>query len=214
MRSFLFGLVLVFVPTVCAAQARNPSPRPTPAAQNPGDSQGNDNASAGKQEKSNDDPTGLRALGFGVALSLRWNVFSPDIVSDATVDPNGVVRVSTRANTNAGFMLESHYLPWRRCDGNGANCDFGGGVFVAAQPGSDSQIISAIGMGIAFGWKVTDTRGFVLGVGYAAIPAAKVLGDEFVENQPAPKGADGKSLPIRLQTRDKGSVLLLMSFVF
>jgi hypothetical protein len=151
----------------------------------------------------------LKTLGFGAALSLRWNVATPDIVDDAVVDANGIVRVATRSNTNAGFMLESHYLPWMS-----KKKDFGVGLFVAAQPGGDNQIISAIGMGVAFGWKVTDTRAFVLGFGYAAIPSAKVLGDEFVADQAAPKGPDGKPLPIRFQQRDKGSVLILMSFVF
>ena len=116
--------------------------------------------------------------------------------------------MTKRVNTHAGLMLEMHYFPWK-------NDRFGHSPFVAAQPGSD-EIITAIGMGWMFGWKVSaaGNKGFALGFGYSAQPTAKVLGDEFVENQPAPKGPDDKPLAVRLQTRDKGAVLFISSFVF
>jgi len=161
----------------------------------------------------------LEQLGFGVGLSLQWNVIGPDIVDDASVDANGIVRVNTRANTNAGFMLEMHYLPWtlpkwfgKDAQGNNAK----GGFFVAAQPGTN--VITAVGAGLMVDWKVdpnvNGNKGFGLGFGYAAIPSAKTLGDEFVANQSAPTGPSGQPLPIRFETRDKGSVVLILSFTF
>jgi hypothetical protein len=155
----------------------------------------------------------LQNLGFGVALSLQWNAFGPPIVTDATVDGNGIVRVNTRANTSPGFMLEMHYLPWKT-----QSKMTGFGPFVAVQPGGTDQIISAVGAGGMIDWKVgsdpSTRKGFGLGFGYAAIPAAKTLGDEFVPNQPAPTGPGGTPLPIRYETRDKGSILLVLSFTF
>lgn len=155
----------------------------------------------------------LQSLGFGVALSLQWNVFKPDIVNDAEVDQNGIVRVNTRANTTAGFMLEMHYLIWKWPHDQSRR---GTGPFVAVQPGTD-QVISAVGAGWMIDWKVDQTsrKGFGLGFGYAARPSAKTLGNEFVGGQPAPKDpTTGQPLPIRFETRDKGSVLAVLSFTF
>lgn len=162
----------------------------------------------------------LDKLGFGVALGFRWNVLKPDLVNDATVDANGIVRVNTRSNTAAGMWLETHYFFTR--SKNGVQSNFGHGPFVGVQAGSD-QIIQAVGLGYMVGWKVGDPppagsdkrrMGFGLGFGYAAVPSAKTLGDEFVANQPAPKGPDGKPLPVRFETRDKGSVMVILSVTF
>lgn len=61
----------------------------------------------------------------------------------------------------------------------------------------------------------TARQGFGLGVGYESIPAAQTLGDEFVDGKPAPLGPDGKTpLPLRYETRDKGSLLVIFSVVF
>jgi hypothetical protein len=49
-------------------------------------------------------------ISFGAAVALEWNVFKPNIVTDATIDGDGFVRVNTRANTTAGLMLETHCL--------------------------------------------------------------------------------------------------------
>jgi hypothetical protein len=150
----------------------------------------------------------LKDLGFGLGLGFRWNVFKPDQVEDAVVDANGIVRVNKRANTHAGFTFETHYL-FKKKDQN-----YGIGPFVAAEAGSDS-IITSVGLGAMIAWKIDDKgHGFGLGFGYSAQPGAKVLGSEFVEDQPAPVGADGKPLPIRFQERDKGSILAILSVIF
>lgn len=162
-------------------------------------------------------------FGFGVALGLSTNVTGPSIVNNATIDGSGVVRVNTRANTAAGFMLETHYFvypePKRDKDGNPLEPDtrwWGIGPFVAAQPGT-SQIIQAVGGGAMVGFrrpKGSTPAGFGLGVGYEAIPAAQVLGSEFVPNKPAPTGPGGTSLPIRYETEDKGALLIVLSVNF
>jgi hypothetical protein len=174
-------------------------------------------------------------FGFGLALGLSAKVAGPNIVNNATIDANGMVRVNTRANTSAGVILETHYLLWPTqrshclsgpatslpdsCAGKYRKEDdrwWGTGPFVAAQPGS-SQIISAVGAG----WLVNFRRpkgqtpsGFGHGVGYEAIPAAQVLGSEFVDGQPAPKGPNGQPLPIRYETQDKGSLLVILSVTY
>jgi hypothetical protein len=161
-------------------------------------------------------------FGFGIALGLSTNVTGPNIVTNATIDANGIVRVNTRANTAAGFMLESHYYIFPRISADmlsGAKPDnrsWGIGPFVAAQPGS-SQIIQAVGAGVMLGFrrpKGSTPSGFGLGVGYEAIPAAQILGSEFVPGQPAPVGPTGSPLPIRYETQDKGSLLLVLSVTF
>ncbi len=163
-------------------------------------------------------------FGFGVALGLSANVTGPNIVNNATIDANGIVRVNTRANTTAGFMLETHYFIWPhpptdaqwQANNQTDTRSWGTGPFVAAQPGS-SQIIQAVGAGWMIGFgrhKGLTPSGFGLGVGYESIPAAQVLGSEFVDGQPAPKGPSGTPLPIRYETEDKGSVLVILSVTF
>jgi hypothetical protein len=51
-------------------------------------------------------------LGFGLALGFATNITGANFVNNATIDANGIVRVNTRANTTAGFYLESHYYVW------------------------------------------------------------------------------------------------------
>jgi len=136
------------------------------------------------------------------------NVLKPDLVQEATVDTNGIVRVNSRNNTHAGLVLEMHHFPWTFRSGN-----IGHGPFVAVQSGTD-QVISAAAAGWMVGFRISGNKAFGLGVGYAGLPSAKVLGSEFVENQPAPKGPDGLPLAVRYQQRDKGSMMMVLSFVF
>jgi hypothetical protein len=153
----------------------------------------------------------LGNLGFGLALGLSTNVTGPNIVNNATVDANGIVRVNTRANTSAGFMFETHYYIW-----TGKKYPIATGPFVAAQPGS-SQIISAVGAGWMLGFRRPQgsaTPGFGLGLGYEAIPAAQVLGSEFVDGQKAPVDPSGNPIPIRYETQDKGALLAIFSVTF
>lgn len=161
-------------------------------------------------------------FGFGVALGLAANVTGADIVTNATVDQNGIVRVNTRSNTAAGFLLETHYYIWPKVTPemlNGTAPDlrsWGTGPFVAAQPGT-SQIVYSVGAGWMIGFrrpKGSSPSGFGLGLGYEAIPSAQVLGSEFVNGQPAPVDSKGSPLPIRYETEDKGSLLVVLSVSF
>ena len=163
------------------------------------------------QPKASDDLA--TKFGLGAAVGFRWNVLKPDIVSDATVDSNGFVRVNQRANTNAGLWLETHFFPYEKKLSDQAV--MGLGPFIALQAGSD-QIISAAGAGFMVGFKhkTEDRLGFGIGAGYAGIPSAKTLGDEFIDGQLAPKGPDGKSLPVRFEQRDKGSVIIVFSVTY
>lgn len=162
-----------------------------------------------------------RDFGFGVALGVTTKVKGANIVTSAVIDASGVVRVNTRANTTAGFMLETHYYVYPRpkkaaLDGGTDDRPWGVGPFVAVLPGT-SPLIQAVGGGLMLGFrrpKGTTPSGFGLGVGYEAIPAAQVLGSEFVDRQPAPKGPNGMPLPIRYETEDKGALLLILSVNF
>lgn len=158
----------------------------------------------------------LKGLGFGVALSLKWNIIGPKIVRDASIDNNKIVRIDQRSNTDAGLMLEMHHYPWTFGGDTKNRYDntWGFGPFVAAQPGSE-QVITAVGGGLMFGWKlkpndIESQKGFGIGVGYAAIPSAKTLGDEFKDGEPAPKD----TTQVRFVQRDKGSVLIIAAFTF
>ena len=94
---------------------------------------------------------------------------------------------------------------------------FGWGPFLGVQAGADNNVISGVGAGIMFGWRMSSTdsdnhSSLNFGVGYAALPSTKSLGSEFVENQKAPVDSAGKALPIRYETHDAGGVMLMASF--
>jgi hypothetical protein len=95
---------------------------------------------------------------------------------------------------------------------------FGWGPFLGVQAGADNNIISGVGAGLMFGWKMgadPDSHASLnFGIGYAALPAVKSLGSEFIENQKAPVDSSGKPLPVRYETHDAGGVMMMASFTF
>lgn len=152
----------------------------------------------------------VTGLGLGVGLSFTWDTVDRERVTDAVIDANGIVRVNKKNNAIARIMLEGHYLFDFDEQSQGTR---GWGPFVAVQPGSEN-VINALGVGfmVAFRYSSESERSFNLGIGYSVDPNSKVLGDEFVENAPAPLGPDGKPLAIRFQERDQGGFLALASF--
>jgi hypothetical protein len=149
-------------------------------------------------------------------LSVTVDTGSRDRVDSAAVDNAGIVRVDKKSNVRARVMLESHYFfSYDRVKDTKVLQTAGWGPFLALQPGTD-EIIDAIGLGVMFGWRRfgKETQSFNLGIGFVVDPQTKVLGDEFVENQPVPKDSTGAPLPIRYQETDQGGVLVLASFAW
>jgi hypothetical protein len=164
--------------------------------------------SANAQEASPDD-SGTRAfagLKFGIGLSFTIDRGKVDRIDDASIDDNGIVRVNKSSNSIARIMLETHYFLK-------SNATTAIGPFVAVQPGSD-EIINAIAGGVMLGLRpdLTSERSFNIGIGFIVDPSTKTLGNEFVEDQPAAVGPDGKPLAIRYQTRSQNGIVLLASF--
>lgn len=180
---------------------------------------------AGTARANNEKAEGERkfaGINFGVGISATVDTGSRDRVDSASIDANGIVRVDKKENIRARVMLEGHaFLKTWDAKGKGkrnradpAGTRRGLGPFVALQPGTD-EIIEAIALGIMFGAKRTqkeDAASFNIGIGYVVDTSVKVLGDEFVENMPAPLDPMGEPIPIRFQERDQGGVLLLVSF--
>jgi hypothetical protein len=150
-------------------------------------------------------------LRFGIGLGVTIDTGSRDRVEEAIVDTNGYVRVNETSNINARFLLETHFLGFgEKVRRSGVSSAWG--PFIALQPGTD-DIVEAIGLGMMYGWKRKDAeQSFNIGFGLMADPSTKVLGDEFQENRPAPTDPSGRPLPVRLQTRDQGGILLFASF--
>lgn len=148
-------------------------------------------------------------INFGVGISVTADTGSRDRVSAASIDANGIVRVDKKDDVRARVMLETHAFVKTWGDPRR-----GVGPFIALQPGTD-EIIEAIGIGVMFGFKRTDAEdsdSFNIGIGFVVDPAVRVLGDEFVENMPAPLDSMGNVIPVRFQERDQGGILLLGSF--
>ena len=194
MRPSLFALVALLTASVAAAQGVEVAPDPETAAE------------ANRE---------FAGLSFGVGISATLDTGTHDRVSDAGIDANGIVRVSKKDNVRARVMLESHYFfPWKKPDDPTQIFNSSFGPFVALQPGTD-EIVDAIELGVMFGFRRSGSRSgesFNLGVGFVVDPSTKILSDEFKENQAAPLGPDGEPIPVRLQERDQGGILVLASF--
>lgn len=170
----------------------------------------------------NDDSGKLKAkevefagLKFGVGLSITHDVGSIDRVSSATVDGNGIVRVTKEQNDIARVMLETHYFfesgskvlgLW-----DAPAAGWAWGPFIALQPGTE-EIIEAIGGGIMIGFRKDKASqdSFNIGLGLIVDPSVKILGDGITENQPLPAG----ETEIRYKETSQGGILGLFSFTF
>ena len=153
-------------------------------------------------------------LGLGVGLSFTKN-FGRDRITAATLDPNGIVRVTDQDNAVARVMLEAHQFfglgkPIISSEGK-ETYRYGWGPFVAIQSG-DGELIDAIGGGVMFGFRpdANSSKSFNLGVGVAVDPNTQIFGDGIVANQPLPAG----ETEIRFKKTARYGLLLLTSFGF
>ncbi len=155
-------------------------------------------------------------------------------VTNATIDPNGMVRVTDLSgNVGVSFVLEAHYffrewLPSSLCNtmSYDYNCnDIAIGPFVAvevgggsvAQPTGDGPI-----SGYALGFMVglhhpdptadkTNNSSWNFGVGLRVDPKAQVFADGVHANQAPPPGYTTQNL---FKSEPRYGVMLLSSFSF
>ncbi|NBD96251.1 MAG: hypothetical protein GVY11_07245 [Gammaproteobacteria bacterium] len=152
-------------------------------------------------------------LKLGIGLSYSFDLGDNDRVEEAQIVDN-VVRVLDKDNSNARFMLESHYFfepnrPFLFDLSEPGN--WGIGPFVAVQPGS-GEIIEAVGVGMMIGFRRSGNgnSSWNLGIGFVVDPDARILGDGFVENQPPP----GSETSVRYKEASQGGLLIISSFSF
>ena len=200
------GILAVYLLAASASSASAQTPTPTPAP-------------PPKEPSAERTFAGLK---FGAGLSFTYDTGEHDRVESASIDANGIVRVDKTSNGIARIMLEAHYffspykvdpLTAKTANPKKEYANWGMGPFVAVQPGSD-EIINSIGVGVMLGFRYSksNNQSFNLGFGLSVDPNTKVLGQEFVDGQPAPVGPDGKPLPIRYVTREQAGFLMLASF--
>ncbi len=160
---------------------------------------------------------------FGVALGVIIKAGKRDLVQEASLDANGIVRIDRDNNTTANLILESHYFFTPDLNFLGMKSvgprDWGVGPFIAVQPGTEN-IIQSVGAGLMFGFKrsqiiapdLARDRGdsFNIGLGVMVNPNAKVLGDGITKNQPLPAGETS----VRLRTTTEMGWLVTFSYSF
>lgn len=154
-------------------------------------------------------------INFGVGISLTHDLGSSRVDS-ASLDENGLLRVTKDRNEQARVMLESHYFFEPDSKGKGflgiAEAGlWGHGPFVALQPGTD-EIIEAIGLGWMVGFRRSSggSSSWNLGFGYVVDPSVQTLGDGLQENQILPTG----ETQVRFRETSQTGVFLLASFNF
>lgn len=186
------------------------------------------NQDLSKMKEEGNPPNGgdshFAGMGFGVAIGVVSKAGKRDVIQSATLDPNGIVRVDSDANTTANLILEGHYFftPEKRFIPqafDAAPRNWGHGPFIAVQPGTQN-IIEAVGIGWMLGFKranivAKDTapnRGdsFNLGLGIMVNPNAQVLGDGITKNQALPAGETA----VRLKTTTEMGWLFVFSYTF
>ena len=206
-----FIAIALWSPTVsaqtvnAAGEERTEAP-PTEVAGAPAN--GNSKYDQDREDKEGDAGP-LEGWGFGLSLGLTFDLGSNDRVREASLDPNGIVRVSDVENVTGRFLLETHHF-WEI-----GSSGVGIGPFVAIEAGSD-PIIQALGGGVMVGFKTSDggkssrKSSFNIGVGIIYDLNTQILGEGIVANEPLP---EGETL-IRFQETEQSGLMISSSFSF
>lgn len=147
----------------------------------------------------------LSGIKYGIGISLSYDVFGDNRVVTASLDENGIVRVSDEQTFPARIVLESHYFfP-------AASGKWGHGPFVAVQPGSE-RVIEAVGGGWMAGFLKNRATGesWNIGVGLLVTPSVRVLGDSITANKALPTN----ETTIRYKYQSQIGGLAMISFTF
>lgn len=151
---------------------------------------------------------GLR-LGVGVGVSFSED----DVVSDAEIGAGNVIASTKNERQQPRVILESHYYGWtRKGRGDGANRSFGIGPYFGIVA-KESDLISAFGTGVMFGWKdpdAGDPRGFSIGIGAVLDAGVKSLARGFEDGKRLPAGETS----IRFEEKSRWSALLFFTRTF
>jgi hypothetical protein len=144
---------------------------------------------------------------FGAGLSTTID-FGKDRVDDASLDNNGVVRVSKSNNYITRLLLETHTF-WE------VKPRIGIGPFCAISVGGNgNDLLVGMGTGIMMGMKTgNDSKSdssFNIGLGVFIDPYTKTLGDGIEENELLPQGES----QIRYRYKSQGGILLLFSYAW
>jgi hypothetical protein len=126
--------------------------------------------------------------GVGVGYSHAFR----DVVDEAAI-VDGLVRVKKDLTGQPRVVLEFHNYVWCR-DGNRKGdvpIQTGCGLFAAVAT-RDDKVVSAVGAGFMYGWKVgtgSDAKGFSVGAGVIVDGSGKKLGKGYVDGEAPPAGA-------------------------
>lgn len=126
--------------------------------------------------------------GIGVGYSHAFR----DVVDEAEI-VDGLVAVRKDLTEQPRVILEFHNYIW--CRGGNRKSDVpiqtGCGLFAAVAT-RDDKVLSAVGAGFMYGWKVgtgSDAKGFSVGAGVIVDASGKKLGSGYVDGEPAPPGS-------------------------
>ncbi len=194
-------LTLSMMPTAATAQTKSPIAR-------------KDTAKSATQDTAAQNPRGqgdvpgdtLPRYGFGFGLGATF--LGGHEVKAAIVE-NGLVRVTQEERVRVSAWLTTQYLFDRFPIGLYTSH----GPFVAAEVGSDVNVIHSLAAGYMISWKrtaLTDPKhhsALNLGVGVAVTHIQK-LGSGLEEDAPLPEGVES----IRYKTTSSISLLVLFSF--
>lgn len=165
--------------------------------------------SSRKLEKTVDGQASFMGINFGVGIGVS---FGKEIVSEAVVGPDNVVRASKRYRQLPRVLLESHYFGWW-CSSPACNAGrFGWGPYFGIVTKGDT-VLSAVSLGLMMGFRnkdSSDSAGFSVGAGALLDDAVTSLAPGFRDGQPLPAGETA----VRYEQKPRWSAILFCTRTF
>jgi hypothetical protein len=152
----------------------------------------------------------FEGFGWGAGTSMMFMLSDEELIDEAIVDENGIVRITREGTIVPSIMLESHYFFVLNADGGG---NIGVGPFVGILTNPAGDLLDALALGGMIGLRrlgEANDNSLNFGFGYVWNRNSKVLGDGIYANQPLPQGES----EIRYKYKTLGGLIIMISFAF
>lgn len=151
----------------------------------------------------------FRGIAFGVGVGASFS--EDEVVAAAEVAADDTIQVTVDESAQPRVILESHYYGF--CKTGPCNeARFGVGPYFGIVA-KDDKLISAISVGLMFGWQTPDddkSAGFSVAIGAVLDSDVRSLADGFNAGEPMPEGETA----IRFKTESRWSTIIFFTRTF
>jgi len=160
-----------------------------------------------KEEKAKKD---FEGFGWGAGTSMMFMLSDEELIDEAIIDDNGIVRITREGTIVPSIMLETHFFFVLNADGAG---NIGVGPFVGMLTNPSGDLLDALALGGMIGLRrlgEANDNSLNFGVGWVWNRNSKVLGEGIYANQPLLEGES----EIRYKYKTLGGLIIMVSFAF